>query len=65
MGAVWSDAGGVCRSGVVESRPAFQVKPHLAADDADPQVIDGLVAGTRVVTAGINSLKEGQKVRIE
>jgi membrane fusion protein, multidrug efflux system len=40
-------------------------KVDLAADDADLRVIDGLVAGTRVVTAGIHSLKEGQKVRIE
>ena len=36
----------------------------LAAGGADVWVIGGLAAGTRIVTAGINSLKQGQIVRI-
>jgi RND family efflux transporter MFP subunit len=40
-------------------------KVDLAAGGADVWAIGGLAAGTRIVTAGINSLKQGQKVRIE
>ena len=34
-------------------------------DAAGALVSGGLAAGTRIVTAGIHSLKPGQKVRIE
>ena len=37
----------------------------LAMDGAGARVSGGLGAGTRIVTAGIQSLKPGQKVRIE
>ncbi len=48
--------------------PASTVSLHkvdLTQDESGFRVIDGLKAGTRVVTAGIHSLKEGQKVRTE
>ena len=48
--------------------PASTVSLHkvdLAQDEGGFRVIDGLKAGARVVTAGIHSLKQGQKVRIE
>jgi membrane fusion protein, multidrug efflux system len=48
--------------------PARTVSLHkvdLAEDEGGFRVIGGLEAGTRVVTAGIHSLKQGQKVRIE
>ena len=37
----------------------------VVMDAAGALVSGGLAAGTRVVTAGIHSLKPGQKVRIE
>ena len=40
-------------------------KLDLSEDDAGLRVTDGLTAGTRIVTAGIHSLTEGQHVRIE
>jgi membrane fusion protein, multidrug efflux system len=40
-------------------------KVDLAEDEGGFRVLGGLEPGTRVVTAGIHSLKEGQKVRIE
>jgi RND family efflux transporter MFP subunit len=48
--------------------PASTVSLHkvdLAMDGAGARVSGGLAAGTRIVTAGIHSLKPGQKVRIE
>jgi membrane fusion protein, multidrug efflux system len=40
-------------------------KVDVAPDDQGIRVNGGLAAGARVVTAGIHSLKQGQKVRIE
>lgn len=40
-------------------------KVDISEDEAGIRVIDGLSAGTRIVTAGIHSLKQGQQVRIE
>ncbi len=40
-------------------------KVELTQDGGGFRVIGGLGAGTRVVTAGIHSLKQGQKVRID
>ncbi len=40
-------------------------KVDLSQDEAGMRVTDGLTAGTRIVTAGIHSLTEGQHVRIE
>ena len=40
-------------------------KVDLSEDDGGIRVIGGLTAGTRIVTAGIHSLKQGQQVRIE
>ena len=40
-------------------------KVALSADAGGMRVDDGLAAGTRVVTAGIHSLTQGQQVRIE
>jgi membrane fusion protein, multidrug efflux system len=40
-------------------------KVALSADGSGMRVNGGLSAGTRVVTAGIHSLKQGQQVRIE
>ena len=37
----------------------------LAQDEESMRVTSGLAAGTRIVTAGIHSLKQGQQVRIE
>ena len=48
--------------------PASTVSLHkvaLSADGSGMRVNGGLAAGTRVVTAGIHSLKQGQQVRIE
>ncbi|MGP8122774.1 MAG: efflux RND transporter periplasmic adaptor subunit [Xanthobacteraceae bacterium] len=52
---------------VVEG-PGDTVSLHrieLSRDEGGMRVTSGLVAGTRVVTAGIHSLKQGQHVRIE
>jgi RND family efflux transporter MFP subunit len=40
-------------------------KVELSEDDGKMRVINGLTAGTRIVTAGIHSLKQGQQVRFE
>jgi RND family efflux transporter MFP subunit len=40
-------------------------KVALSPDDGGARVIAGLAAGTRIVTAGIHSLTQGQQVRIE
>ncbi len=40
-------------------------KVALSADASGMRVNSGLAAGTRIVTAGIHSLKQGQQVRIE
>ena len=40
-------------------------KVELSADGSGIRVNGGLAAGTRIVTAGIHSLKQGQQVRIE
>ena len=40
-------------------------KIDVVADQAGARVTGGLALGTRVVTAGIHSLKQGQQVRIE
>lgn len=40
-------------------------KVDLSRDEGDFCVTDGLSAGTRIVTAGIHSLQQGQQVRIE
>jgi RND family efflux transporter MFP subunit len=40
-------------------------KVDVSKDEQGLRVTGGLVAGARVVTAGIHSLKQGQKVRIE
>ena len=40
-------------------------KVALSADGSGMRVNAGLAAGTRIVTAGIHSLKQGQQVRIE
>ena len=40
-------------------------KVDLAMDGMGARVSGGLAAGTRIVTAGVHSLKPGQKVRIE
>ena len=48
--------------------PASTVSLHkvdLVVDGAGARVSGGLAAGARIVTAGIHSLKSGQKVRIE
>jgi membrane fusion protein, multidrug efflux system len=48
--------------------PASTVSLHkvdLVVDAAGARVRGGLAAGARIVTAGIHSLKSGQKVRIE
>ena len=48
--------------------PASTVSLHkvdVVMDGAGALVSGGLAAGTRIVTAGIHSLKPGQKVRIE
>jgi membrane fusion protein, multidrug efflux system len=52
----------------VVDHPASTVSLHkvdLATDQAGARVTSGLVPGARIVTAGIHSLKQGQKVRIE
>ena len=48
--------------------PASTVSLHkvdLVVDGAGARVSGGVAAGARIVTAGIHSLKPGQKVRIE
>jgi membrane fusion protein, multidrug efflux system len=48
--------------------PATTVSLHkvdVAADQAGIRVTGGLAPGARIVTAGIHSLKQGQRVRIE
>jgi membrane fusion protein, multidrug efflux system len=40
-------------------------KVNLCGDESDMRVTSGLTAGTRIVTAGIHSLKQGQQVRFE
>ena len=48
--------------------PASTVSLHkvdLSEDEAGIRVTGGLTAGARIVTAGINSLEQGQQVRIE
>jgi membrane fusion protein, multidrug efflux system len=40
-------------------------KVELSEDPGGVEVTNGLVAGARIVTAGIHSLAEGQRVRIE
>jgi len=48
--------------------PASTVSLHkvdLSEDEVGIRVNSGLTAGTRIVTAGIHSLKQGQQVRIE
>jgi RND family efflux transporter MFP subunit len=48
--------------------PASTVSLHkvaLSADGSSMRVNGGLAAGTRIVTAGVHSLKQGQQVRIE
>ena len=40
-------------------------KIALSADGSGMRVNGGLAAGTRIMTAGIHSLKQGQQVRIE
>jgi len=40
-------------------------KVHVLQEEAGIQVVAGLDAGTRIVTAGIHSLKSGQRVRID
>jgi RND family efflux transporter MFP subunit len=48
--------------------PAGTVSLHkvdVVMDGAGARVNDGLAAGSRVITAGLNSLEPGQKVRIE
>jgi membrane fusion protein, multidrug efflux system len=52
----------------VVEQPANTVALHkvdLAGDPAGARVAGGLAPGTRIVTAGIHSLKQGQQVRIE
>jgi hypothetical protein len=45
--------------------PASTVSLRKVALSADGSVNGGLAAGTRIVTAGIHSLTQGQQVRIE
>lgn len=52
----------------VVDQPADTVSLHkvdLAVDPAGARIIGGLDPGARIVTAGVHSLKQGQKVRIE
>lgn len=52
----------------VVDQPADIVSLHkvdLAVDRAGARIIGGLDPGARIVTAGVHSLKQGQKVRIE
>ncbi|MET3334921.1 RND family efflux transporter MFP subunit [Bradyrhizobium japonicum] len=51
----------------IVDQPANTVSLHridVAADQTGARVTGGLAPGTRVVTAGIHSLKQGQQVRI-
>lgn len=52
----------------VVDRPADTVSLHkvdLAVDPAGARILGGVDPGARIVTAGVHSLKPGQKVRIE
>lgn len=52
----------------VVDQPADTVSLHkvdLAVEPAGARIIAGLDPGARIVTAGVHSLKQGQKVRIE
>lgn len=52
----------------VVDQPADTVSLHkvdLAVDPAGARIVDGVDPGARIVTAGVHSLKQGQKVRIE
>lgn len=52
----------------VVDQPADTVSLHkvdLAVEPAGARIIAGLDSGARIVTAGVHSLKQGQKVRIE
>lgn len=52
----------------VVDRPADTVSLHkvdLAVDPAGARILGGVDPGARIVTAGVHSLKQGQKVRIE
>ncbi|MHC2538773.1 efflux RND transporter periplasmic adaptor subunit [Bradyrhizobium diazoefficiens] len=52
----------------IVNQPASTVslqKIDVAAGQAGARVTGGLAAGARVVTAGVHSLKQGQRVRIE
>jgi len=52
----------------VVDEPTSTVSLHkvdLSEDEGGIRVISGLTAGARIVTAGINSLEQGQQVRIE
>jgi multidrug efflux pump subunit AcrA (membrane-fusion protein) len=40
-------------------------KVDLSEDEGGIRVTSGLTAGTRIVTAGIHSLEQGQQVRIQ
>jgi membrane fusion protein, multidrug efflux system len=40
-------------------------KVELSEDEGGIRLAGGLIAGARIVTAGIHSLKQGQQVRIE
>jgi RND family efflux transporter MFP subunit len=52
----------------VVDQPANTVSLHkvdVAADPAGDRITSGLAPGARIATAGVHSLKQGQKVRIE
>jgi RND family efflux transporter MFP subunit len=52
----------------VVDQPANTVSLHkveIAAGSAGDRITSGLAPGERIVTAGVHSLKQGQKVRIE
>lgn len=52
----------------VVDQPADTVSLHkvdLALDPAGARILGGVDPGARIVTAGVHSLKQGQKVRIE
>ena len=52
----------------VVDQPANTVSLHkvdVAAEPAGSRITSGLAPGERIVTAGVHSLKQGQKIRIE
>jgi membrane fusion protein, multidrug efflux system len=49
----------------VPTSTASRQKVDLSEDEGGIRVTGGLAAGTRIATAGIHSLKQGQQVRIE